>query len=181
MIFVIKLRCIWKNCLDGNCPRRISFCLQLGNDITIPTLDHLIEEEIVAGYLHVTYYSNVRSKPNIGLFAYGSIEPPLAIGSNHLAKGGRIAIALAVQVSDFVLALEMENIDGFAGVFEILIVDSTLVGIELAIIVENEIFGSGFRGWKGGLCECLDDCQFRWSIDQHHSHSQLTQLRIQRE
>jgi hypothetical protein len=56
-----------------------------------------------------------------------------------------------VGVSDFVLALEMKDVDRFASIFEVLVIYSALVGIELAIVVKNEELGSGFGRWKGGL------------------------------
>lgn len=50
-----------------------------------------------------------------------------------------------MKISDFVLAVEMKNIDRFASVFEMLVEYSTLMSVELAIIVEDEIFWGRFR------------------------------------
>lgn len=121
----------------------MTLCFQLPNHIPIPPLDHLIQKEGTASGLHVPNNSDVPTKPNISLFTYRSIEPPLAI-LEQLGKGGWVAAKLAMSVGHLVLAVEMKDVHGFTSCVEMLLANSLLMGIELAIIVVDKKLGSGF-------------------------------------
>jgi hypothetical protein len=133
----------------------MSLPIQLRNNISIPPLDHLIQKKIIACHLHISDERNITTKPDISLLADRCVETPVAVLIEEFAERGGVAMELAVVVCKFVFAGEMKYVDRFPGIGKVVVVNCTLVSIELAIVVEYKELWSGFRRRKDGLCEFL--------------------------
>jgi hypothetical protein len=147
------LNVVRKECLHWGHPRAVSFRPQLSYHIAVPALDHFIQIEVIPSNFHVLDVRDKSAKPNIRLLADGRIKAPFSIFQDHLWERCRVAVQLAVGVGQFMFAGEVENVHGLPGIFEVLVVNSPLVGVELAVVVKYKKFRRGFGRGECRLCK----------------------------
>jgi hypothetical protein len=78
------------------------------------------------------------------LLAYGGVEAPLSVWTNHLWERRWVAIKLAVVIRKFVFARKMEHVDRLASILEVVVADRSLVGIQFTVVIKDEKLRRGF-------------------------------------
>jgi hypothetical protein len=94
--------------------------------------------------------------PYIRLLTYGHVDGPLSLLVDESLEGCRVAICLAMKVSFFVLAIEVENVDWLPCICKVCITNLLLISIQLAVVVKDEILWDTLRGGKGTFGKVLE-------------------------
>ena len=97
----------------------------------------------------------VPPKPYISLLTNRGIENPFTI-FDKFWECSWVAVPLAVCVGKLVFGSEMKHVNWFCSILEMIILDNTLMGIKLAVVVKDEEFWRGLGGWKCGLRKSLN-------------------------
>jgi hypothetical protein len=70
----------------------VPFLCQFRYNISVPSFDHFIQEEIISCHFHVPDHRDIAAEPNIRLLADRGIETPVAILVNKFGESGGIAV-----------------------------------------------------------------------------------------